>query len=313
MGQGAHTGLAAIVAEELDADFASLRVVNAANGDKPGGGDVYGTPAGGGFIQLTGASTSTVGYWARYRLVAAQARARLVAAAAEAWGVPAEEVEVDSGVVSHAGNGKRTGFGDLAIRAAQLPVPDDVPPEGSGPVQADRARGQAPGRHSGEDPRPDAVRHRRHPARDADRGGAASAQVRRHAGRGRRQRRAGRARRHRGDPDRGGRRGRRRDIRRRAAGPARASGGLGRQQRRAAQFGGAAGRAPAAGRVRRAGSGGPGGRRRRGRAVGRRPRRRCDLRAALPRARPDGTEQRRVPDGRGRHPRAVDRHRGPQI
>jgi len=132
MGQGAHTGLAAIVAEELDADFASLRVVNAANGDKPGGGDVYGTPAGGGFIQLTGASTSTVGYWARYRLVAAQARARLVAAAAEAWGVPAEEVEVDSGVVSHAGNGKRTGFGDLAIRAAQLPVPDDVRPKDPG-------------------------------------------------------------------------------------------------------------------------------------------------------------------------------------
>ena len=93
---------------------------------------MYGTPAGGGFIQLTGASTSTVGYWARYRLVAAQARARLVAAAAEAWGVPAEEVEVDSGVVSHAGNGKRTGFGDLAIRAAQLPVPDDVRPKDPG-------------------------------------------------------------------------------------------------------------------------------------------------------------------------------------
>src|SRR5260370_41953544 len=61
MGQGAHTGLATIVAEELDADFASVRVVNAANGAKPGG-DVYGTPAGGGLIQLTGASTSTVGF-----------------------------------------------------------------------------------------------------------------------------------------------------------------------------------------------------------------------------------------------------------
>ena len=102
MGQGAHTGLATIVAEELDADFASVRVVNAANGVRPGG-DVYGTPAGGGFIQLSGASTSTVGFWARYRLAAAQARARLVAAAAEAWGVPAEEVEISSGVVSHRG------------------------------------------------------------------------------------------------------------------------------------------------------------------------------------------------------------------
>ena len=48
MGQGAHTGLAAIVAEELDADFASLRVVNAANGDKPGGGMCTGPRRGAG-------------------------------------------------------------------------------------------------------------------------------------------------------------------------------------------------------------------------------------------------------------------------
>jgi isoquinoline 1-oxidoreductase beta subunit len=128
MGQGAHTGLATLVAEELDADFASVRVVNAANGARPEGGDVYGTPAGGGFMQLTGASTSTVGFWGSYRLVAAKARARLVAAAAQAWGVPAEEVEVSSGVVSHPG-GKRAGFGDLAVRAAQLPVPDGVQPK----------------------------------------------------------------------------------------------------------------------------------------------------------------------------------------
>ena len=128
MGQGAHSGLAAIVAEELDADFASIRVVNAANGAKSGGGDVYGTPAGGGFIQLTGASTSTVGYWARYRLVAARARARLVAAAAQAWGVPAEEVEADSGILRHP-SGTHAGFGEFAARAEQLPVPDGVSPK----------------------------------------------------------------------------------------------------------------------------------------------------------------------------------------
>ena len=42
------------------------------------------------------------GFWVRYRLAAAQARARLVAAAAEAWEVPAAEVEVENGVVRHA-------------------------------------------------------------------------------------------------------------------------------------------------------------------------------------------------------------------
>ena len=133
MGQGAHTGLATIVAEELDADFASVRVVNAANGARPRG-NVYGTPAGGGFLQLTGASTSTVGYWARYRLAAAQARARLVAAAAGAWGVPPGEVEITTGVLSHR-SGKRAGFGDLAVRAAQLPVPDGVQPKDPGDYQ----------------------------------------------------------------------------------------------------------------------------------------------------------------------------------
>src|SRR5205085_6544928 len=92
MGQGAHTGLATIVAEELDADFDSIRVVNAANGATPDG-DVYGNLVGGGF-QITGGSNSTRAFWARYRLVAAQARARLVAAASETWGVPPADVEI---------------------------------------------------------------------------------------------------------------------------------------------------------------------------------------------------------------------------
>jgi isoquinoline 1-oxidoreductase subunit beta len=148
MGQGVHTGLATIVAEELDADFASVRVVNASNGTKPGG-DVYGTPAGGGFIQLSGASTSTQGFWDRYRLVAAQARARLAAAAAEAWQVPAEEVEIESGILRHP-SGKRAGFGEFAARAAQLPVPDDVRPKEPGQYnligREGRLRVDAPGK-----------------------------------------------------------------------------------------------------------------------------------------------------------------------
>jgi aerobic-type carbon monoxide dehydrogenase small subunit (CoxS/CutS family) len=91
MGQGVHTGLATIVAEELDAEFDSVRVVNASNGGGPPK-DVYGNPDSGGVFQYTGASTSTRGFWIRYRLVAAQARARLAAAAAELWGLPADEV-----------------------------------------------------------------------------------------------------------------------------------------------------------------------------------------------------------------------------
>jgi isoquinoline 1-oxidoreductase subunit beta len=151
MGQGVHTGLATIVAEELDADFDSVRVINAANGTKPGepGKDVYGTPAGGGFIQLSGASTSTKGFWDRYRLIAAQARARLASAAAEAWQVPAEEIEIESGTVRHS-SGKSAGFGEFAVRAGQLPVPDGVRPKDPGRYKLIGSKGRlrvdAPGK-----------------------------------------------------------------------------------------------------------------------------------------------------------------------
>jgi isoquinoline 1-oxidoreductase beta subunit len=128
MGQGIHTGLATIVAEELDADFDSVRVVNAANGRGPSG-DVYGNPDLGSAFQLTGASNSMKGFWVRYRLAAAQARSRLVAAAAEAWGVPAAEIETESSVARHAASGRQAAFAKLAARAEQLPVTEGVEPK----------------------------------------------------------------------------------------------------------------------------------------------------------------------------------------
>jgi isoquinoline 1-oxidoreductase subunit beta len=126
MGQGIHTGLATIVAEELDADFDTIRVVNAANGrvaDK----DVYGNPELGGF-QITGNSSSTKSFWSTYRLIAAKARARLVAAAAERWQVAPSEVEVEAGLLRHP-SGRQATFAELAARAEQLPVPDGVEPK----------------------------------------------------------------------------------------------------------------------------------------------------------------------------------------
>jgi isoquinoline 1-oxidoreductase beta subunit len=128
MGQGAHTGLATLVAEELDADLSSIRVLNASNGTGSWNGDVYGNPAQGGFFQLTGASSSMQGFWIRYRQAAAQARARLTAAAAENWQVPIAEVEIDRGIISHRG-GRTATFAELAAQAERMPVPDDVSPK----------------------------------------------------------------------------------------------------------------------------------------------------------------------------------------
>ena len=127
MGQGIHTGLATIVAEELDADFDSVRVISPANGRGPTG-DVYGNPDLGSAFQLTGGSNSMKGLWTRYRLAAAQARARLVAAASEAWDVPGHEISVAGGVLRHA-TGNHGTFGEFAARAEQLAVPADAEPK----------------------------------------------------------------------------------------------------------------------------------------------------------------------------------------
>jgi hypothetical protein len=127
MGQGIFTGLATIVADELDADFDSIRVVHSPGYTIPNG-DIYGNLTFGGLIQITGGSTSTQAIWARYRQVAAIARARLVSAAAASWQVPEAEIAVESGELSHA-SGKTATFGEMALSAERRAVSDGVEPK----------------------------------------------------------------------------------------------------------------------------------------------------------------------------------------
>jgi isoquinoline 1-oxidoreductase beta subunit len=119
-GQGIYTGIASLVAEELDADWSQLRVEGAAGNPK-----LYGNMAWGGAVQGTGGSSSIPSSWERYRRAGAVARAMLVEAAGEAWGVPAGEIQVEKGVLRHA-SGKSAGFGDFADRAASVEPPADV-------------------------------------------------------------------------------------------------------------------------------------------------------------------------------------------
>lgn len=121
MGQGSYFGIATLVMEELDGDWAQVDVVGGY-----GNTAFYGNLAWGGAAQATGGSTSMGSSWERYRKAGAAARALLVAAAAQRWDVPAGEIKVASGVVSHA-SGMQARYGDLAEAAAGMPVPDDVP------------------------------------------------------------------------------------------------------------------------------------------------------------------------------------------
>jgi isoquinoline 1-oxidoreductase subunit beta len=122
-GQGVWTGLPAIVADELDASWGQMRVESA-----PAQVPLYGNTAFDpkGHVQGTGGSTAVANSWNQLRQAGATARAMLVQAAAEQWKVPAGEITVSEGVVSHSGSGKKATFGDLAGSAAKVPVPTDV-------------------------------------------------------------------------------------------------------------------------------------------------------------------------------------------
>lgn len=118
-GQGPYTGLATLVAEELDADWAQMRATGA-----PADTAVYKNLAFG--MQGTGGSTAIANSFEQMRKAGAAARAMLVEAAAKAWGVPAAEITVESGVITHAGSNKSGRFGEFADAAAKLTPPAEV-------------------------------------------------------------------------------------------------------------------------------------------------------------------------------------------
>lgn len=114
LGQNIMTSFPMIVAEELDADWTKVKVVQAKldtkNFDR----------------QLTGGSGAVPHSWKRLRTAGATARAMLIAAAAQQWNVPAEECTANTGMVIHSKTGKQLDFGALAEQASLLPVPKDV-------------------------------------------------------------------------------------------------------------------------------------------------------------------------------------------
>lgn len=120
MGQGVFTGLATIVAEELDADWSQMRVEAA-----PADAKRYNNLTWGPF-QGTGGSSSISNSFDQLRMASATARALLVQAAAKRWKVPAAQIEVAGGKLTHQPSGRSFGFGELVADAAKLKIPTDV-------------------------------------------------------------------------------------------------------------------------------------------------------------------------------------------
>src|SRR5262245_3907409 len=126
MGQGCYNGIATLVAEELDADWAQMDVIGGC-----GNPALYGNVTWGGTVQGTGGSSAMASSFERYRRAGATARAMLVAAAAQDWSVQPGEITASKGVLTHA-SGKKATFGELAAKAAAMPLPADVPLKPSG-------------------------------------------------------------------------------------------------------------------------------------------------------------------------------------
>lgn len=119
MGQGSYTGLATLLAEELDADWSQVVVEGAPADAKRYANLLFG-------IQATGGSSAMANAWMQMREAGAAARAMLVAAAAERWQVPAAELQVDAGVIRHPSSQRSAGFGELVADAARQPVPAEI-------------------------------------------------------------------------------------------------------------------------------------------------------------------------------------------
>ncbi len=113
MGQGSQTGLAMILAEELEADWSMVRL-----------GPMPENPAGWSRRMSTGGSTAIHGSWDALRKAGASAREMLVAAAALTWKVDRTECRAERGAVVHGPGGRRLGYGALARQASRLPVPE---------------------------------------------------------------------------------------------------------------------------------------------------------------------------------------------
>ncbi len=114
-GQGTHAGLAAIVAEELDADWSRVLVEQSPANTKVYQNLLFGA-------QGTGGSTAIANSWMQLRQAGASARAMFVQAASTKWSVPAAEITVKDSVVSHA-SGESASFADLLKDAAKIAPP----------------------------------------------------------------------------------------------------------------------------------------------------------------------------------------------
>ena len=119
MGQGTLTGLAQLVAEELDADWSRVTTEYPSPGTSLARKQPWGSFS-------TGGSQGIRGSHDYVRKGGASARMMLVQAAADEWKVPASECKAAESVITHTPSGRKTTYGKVAVAAARIPVPKEI-------------------------------------------------------------------------------------------------------------------------------------------------------------------------------------------
>lgn len=119
IGQGVYTSMPMLIAEELEVDPSRILVEHAPPDDK-----LYANPKLG--FQATGGSTSIAAFYERFRQAGAVARTMLVAAAAATWAVDTSSCRAENAAVVHSATNRSLTYGDLAAKAATLPMPEKV-------------------------------------------------------------------------------------------------------------------------------------------------------------------------------------------
>src|SRR6476659_10512998 len=118
MGQGTYTSLPMLIAEELEVELTKVNLEAAPANEK-----LYALPLLG--FQVTGGSTSVMGFWEPLRRAGATARVMLIQAAAAQWNVDPASCRAQKGEVISP-TGQRLNYGALVDAASKLPVPDKV-------------------------------------------------------------------------------------------------------------------------------------------------------------------------------------------
>jgi isoquinoline 1-oxidoreductase beta subunit len=119
MGQGIYTSLPMLLNEELEADWARVRVESSPV-DAVYNHTVFG-------LMMTGGSTTTNSEYDRFRKMGAMARIMLIAAAAQSWNVDSQTCRAEKGFVIHTATGRRASYGSLAEAASRIAPPKDIP------------------------------------------------------------------------------------------------------------------------------------------------------------------------------------------